>query len=88
MTHDMRRDRKISHTMVQNTLKMMNLEYFTDIEMLVNDWNYPCTFDDLDNNVRSYINVAAGFKSWNQREQWLYEQFEIFITLMDKFYHQ
>lgn len=74
--------------MVQNTLKMLNLEFFTDIKMLVSDWSYPCTFDDLDNNVRSYINVVAGFKSWNQHEQWLYEQFEIFITLMDKFYHQ
>lgn len=66
--NDMERDRKINRTMVNETLQMMNLEYFTEIKMLVNDWNYPCTYDDLDNNVKSYINVVAGFNPWNQHE--------------------
>lgn len=64
-------------------LRMMNLDNATNIKMLLNDWSYPIDMNDLEDNVKSYINVVAGFEPWTNREMDMFREFKIWQIIVE-----
>lgn len=74
---------KVTHHMKDEGLRMMNLDNATNIKMLLNDWNYPIDMNDLEDNVKSYINVVAGFEPWTNREADMFCEFKIWRIIVE-----
>lgn len=82
----MKKDLKVTKTMVDTTLGLMNLDYFPMVTTLIDGMCYPCTLEELDDFVKQSINVDSGFMSWTNADYNAYSQFEAFALIMTYWY--
>ena len=86
MKVEIKKDLKVTKTMVDTTLGLMNLDYFPRLNDLLDGMSYPCTLEELDDFVKGSIDIMSGFMSWTHDDYKAYSQFEAFALIMTYWY--
>lgn len=81
-------DLKVTFHMKEEGLRLMNLDMFPNIKMPLGDWKYPTTMSDIEANVKSYLNVVAGFEPWTNRELDMYSEFLIWRMIVEYWFNR